>query len=88
MIERVADWHGITEDELLHSPEHHVIHVRGELMWILRRRQLSYPQIGRIMNRHHPTIIKGLRKFESDPRRVESARHTEKFSSFPDEDQL
>ena len=88
VIARVADWHGITESELLQSNEHHIIHVRGELMWILRRRQFSYPKIGQIMNRHHTTIIKALRKFEEDPQRVTSARYTEKFSSYPDEDQL
>ena len=88
VVARVADWHGITEHELLHSHERHIIHVRGELMWILRRRQLSYPKIGHIMHRHHTTIIKALRKFEADPQRVTSARYTEKFSSYPDEDQL
>lgn len=38
--------------------------IRFECYWRLRRVGMSLPQIGRVMNRDHSSVLSGLRKFE------------------------
>lgn len=40
---------------------------RHIVMWMLRREGLSYPQIGRLFNRDHTTIMYGCRRVERMP---------------------
>ena len=42
-----------------------LVPVRNQIAWELRNRGLSYPQIGRILNRDHTAMIHSVRKVEA-----------------------
>jgi predicted house-cleaning noncanonical NTP pyrophosphatase (MazG superfamily) len=49
-----------------------VARCRGEIAWELRQRNLSFPKIGRILNRDHATIMHAISRHEAI--RAERAR--------------
>lgn len=47
---------------------------RNHVMAILRARQWSLPVIGRAINRHHATVLHGLRRHEAVMKEAANAR--------------
>jgi chromosomal replication initiator protein len=62
----VAERHGLTVSDLCGpSSACRVSRARHEAMWEIRRRTAkSLPVMGRFFNRHHTTILYGIRAFE------------------------
>ena len=77
VIERVAAWHGITTEEILGRDKHNR-QASHELMWVLRRRGLSYPRIGKVTNRDHSTCFQAIKKIEADPVALERVERLER----------
>ena len=44
------------------------VDARHVAAWVMRQRDMSYPQIGRALNRDHTTIIYGCRRVDGDDR--------------------
>ena len=57
----IALRHGLTRHDLI-GPRRiaKIMNARKECYVLLRSRGMSYPQIGRIFNRHHTTIIDAM----------------------------
>jgi len=65
LLERIASWAAFLDTSVaeLRGPRKHTALVRKRwlIAAILRKRGLSYNQIGRMLNRDHTTILYGLR---------------------------
>lgn len=62
-IAQVAAEHGLTKEDLTGRSRRPAICVaRREAMRRLRAKQMSFPSIGRLFNRHHTTVLDGLRR--------------------------
>lgn len=67
VIAEAARQHSITTDLLLsRNKETHVVRARQEAAWMLRQRGLSYPSIGRLLDRDHTTIMAAVRKVDAE----------------------
>ena len=65
IIAEVARIHGIEVAWIMsHNRLPVVVVARFECYWRLRRLNQSYPAIGKITNRHHSSVIGGVRSFE------------------------
>jgi len=60
LIRIVANRAGITEADIL-GPSR----LRQFVMYLAHKRGMSLPQIGRIMGRHHTTVLHGVRAEEA-----------------------
>lgn len=61
--ERIAQAHFVSADELLGDTRTKaVVAARFEFMAFLRGHGLSYPEIGRLLNRDRTTIMSGVKK--------------------------
>ena len=66
IIERASEQTGISVDILMGwSRPQRVCYVRFAIMEALRSRGLSLGQVARLMNRHHTTVLSGLRQAEA-----------------------
>lgn len=67
IIERVAQKHGVTLDEMKSTKRHrHLVRARQEAYYLLYNEgKLSYPSVGRIFERDHTTVIHGYRRHEA-----------------------
>lgn len=62
-IAQVAAEHGFTKADLTGPSKRPAIcRARWEAMRRLRAKPLSLPSIGRLLNRHHTTVLDGLRR--------------------------
>lgn len=62
ICERAAALHGLTLDELLSDTRHgKPVTARRDAMAEMRRRGASYLTIGKLMQRHHATVMHALR---------------------------
>lgn len=62
LIRIVANRAGITEADILgHCRERKFSEPRQFVMYLAHKRGMSLPQIGRIMGRHHTTVLHGVR---------------------------
>lgn len=53
-----------------------VVNTRAELMCLLRRRGLSYSEIGRIFHRHHGTVMYTIKRYKRSEQSLFSATST------------
>lgn len=66
-IEQFCRLYNVTAEQLLSpSRQHHLVEIR-QLCWFLcyTRLRLTYTLIGRIFNRHHTTVLHGIRQIET-----------------------
>lgn len=64
-INQIAYTHGYTAEHILsHSKQRKLVVARRECIAMLRAKGLSTPQIGKIMNRDHSTIVHALQVLE------------------------
>lgn len=69
----VSKRHGVSVAELLHDGKgKRLINARREVAQDLRDRGWSYPDIGRVLKRHHTTVMNLLKK---PARAAEETRH-------------
>jgi len=62
LIRIVANRAGITEADILgHCRARKFSNPRQFVMYLAHKRGMSLPQIGRIMGRHHTTVLHGVR---------------------------
>lgn len=62
-IAQVAAEHHLTRADLTGpSRRRYICEARWKAMQRLRERGLSTPAIGRLLNRHHTTVVDGLRR--------------------------
>ena len=62
LIRIVANRAGITEADILgQSRLRKITEHRQFVMYLAHKRGMSLPQIGRIMGRHHTTVLHGVR---------------------------
>ena len=60
-IGQIARQHGLTSHDLIGKRRiAKIVTARKECYVLLRSRGMTYPQIGRIFNRHHTTIIDAM----------------------------
>lgn len=72
----VCSWYGVTADELKSkSREQHIVIPRHHFCWVVYRNRpdVSYPMLGRYLNRDHTTIVHSVETFE----RMKDALHKE-----------
>ena len=70
-LRRAAAEHTVTARSLLGPSRHkNVVAARLEVMRFLRQRGYSYPQIGRLFEMHHATVMHHL-KDKPEPRRAD-----------------
>jgi chromosomal replication initiator protein len=79
LLARVCEHFEITMTELLSKDRHaHIADARHVAAWLLRETGLSYPSIGKVLERDHTTIMHSVRKVEreiaSEPRAAETLR--------------
>lgn len=63
----VCSWYGVRADELKSkSREQHIAIPRHHFCWVVYRNRLdvSYPMLGRYLNRDHTTIVHSVDTFE------------------------
>lgn len=63
----VCSWYGLTAEELKsRSREQHIAVPRHHFCWVVYRNRIdvSYPMIGRYLNRDHTTIVHSVAVFE------------------------
>ena len=66
IVESVARLHELTPQAILGASRVHRVSVtRYEVWWLLRQRKLSFPAIAAAFERHHTTVIEGVRCFEA-----------------------
>lgn len=62
-LDIVCNEHSVSKEDLRsHSRKPHLVRARWDAMKLLRARGLSLPAIGRLLNRHHTTVLDGLRR--------------------------
>lgn len=62
-IAQVAAEHGLSKSDITGpSRRPDICAARWEAMRRLRAKSLSLPSIGRLLNRHHTTVLDGLRR--------------------------
>lgn len=62
IVGRVAKAHAVTVADLKGpSRDERIVHVRRLAMREARKQRYSLPEIGRALNRHHTTVLAGLR---------------------------
>lgn len=67
LLARVYEKFGVTLDELRSGDRHkNIAHARLVAYWLLRQRGLSFPEIGRVLNRDHTSVMYGVRKVDSE----------------------
>ena len=66
IIAECAAEFGITANDILgNSRVAHIVMARRKAAWIFHQRgTMSYPQIGRILNKDHSTIIHAVRRYK------------------------
>lgn len=65
-IATAAKVHNLTVADITgYSRKRHIVRARWAAAWLMRRRGMSLPQIGRHLNRDHTTIFYALRKMEN-----------------------
>jgi chromosomal replication initiator protein len=70
---RVCKRFGVRFDELLGKGRHaHLAQARHVLAWLLRQRGLSYPAIGKYLNKDHTTIMSAVRKVDAERAKSEA----------------
>lgn len=63
IIKDTAGKYRLTSEQLIgHSRFKELVLARHEAFYLLQRKGLSTPQIGRLMNRDHSTVIHGIRE--------------------------
>lgn len=61
-VEEAAAFYGVTFDQILGKAGNRKVCIaRASVMWRLRKDGLSLPRIGRLMQRHHTTVMSCLR---------------------------
>lgn len=76
-LETVAEAYQVSiEDVRGVSREHFLIEPRWVVCWCLRERGLSLPDIAKVMNRHHSSILHGLRQIKLNPAVLTIAQQT------------
>lgn len=74
----IAKKHGVLPRELLSdSHEHAASAARHEFWFWLREQSLSYPRIGKLVDRDHTTVMSGIRKHLQRLCRVKPIRATD-----------
>lgn len=72
IIKETANKYNLTSEQLIgHSRFKQLILARHEAFYLLQRKGLSTPQIGRLMNRDHSTVIYGIREHMNRMERAE-----------------
>lgn len=68
VIHAVCSATGVPMGDLM-SPRRHapIARARHLAAWLMRRRGLRLEQIGRVLGRHHTTVVSSLRRVASDP---------------------
>ena len=65
LLEPVLQRHGITWKQVAGKVRvTAIVAARHECMWVLRHAGMSFPKIGRFMNRDHTTVLHGVRQHE------------------------
>lgn len=65
-IGEIAESYGFTVDDMIGKRKHKMLmKARRECVAMLRAKGLSTPQIGKIMNRDHSTIVHSLQVLEA-----------------------
>ena len=66
IIAECAEEFGITVKDILgNSRVNHIVMARRKAAWIFYQRgTMSYPQIGRLLNKDHSTIIHAVKKYQ------------------------
>ncbi len=66
LINAVAAEFGTTADRLLKRDRHHsaVLARNIAVYWLRRVGQLSYPEVGRVIGRHHTSVMHSVREVE------------------------
>jgi chromosomal replication initiation ATPase DnaA len=68
LIAEVAAGFDVTSSEIVSESRRQQLNdPRRVIAWLFREHGLSYPEIGRLMNRHHTTIMHGLSELQTDP---------------------
>lgn len=66
VVEQVAWRYGMKPALILgRSRQPNVVRARQEAAWELRKLNLSYPQIGAVLDRDHTTVMAAVRKVEA-----------------------
>lgn len=88
LITLVAQKFGVgVRDVFSDFRERKVTRARWAAMYVLRHEKgYSFPEIGRVMNRDHTTVIHGVRRVEADPELLAIATGliTEPLDAFAD----
>jgi len=79
IIHECADEYGVTvEDVLGVARKNQVVLARRKAAWLFwKNTKMSYPQIGRLLNKDHSTIIYAVRTYEKELRKMEGDRRPE-----------
>jgi chromosomal replication initiation ATPase DnaA len=66
IIRECAEEFGISVKDILgNSRVNHIVMARRKAAWIFYQRgTMSYPQIGRLLNKNHSTIIHAVKKYQ------------------------
>lgn len=72
IVSEVCEQHGIKVRDVMNGGrEPRLVGCRWEIMWRMRNevlvggKQISLPEIGRRLHRHHASVLYGIRKYES-----------------------
>ena len=62
-ISQIAFWHDVTSDDIL-GPSRHRKHfiARRDVAFYLKHKNMSLGQIGRVIHRHHTSVLSMLAK--------------------------
>lgn len=64
-VRELATHYGFTAEEICGKRrDRKLATVRSRIMAELRKQGFSYPHIGRLLNRHHTTIMRGIRHWD------------------------
>jgi hypothetical protein len=73
VVSRVCKQFSVSSADLLGARRHaHIAQARHVLAWLLRERGLSYPAIGKAMNKDHTTIMSAVRKVDAERAKSEA----------------
>lgn len=65
-----ANLYGVNVNQILsESSEERCAKARQAVCWLLRARELSFPVIGRIVDRDHTTVMYACKRIDADPAR-------------------
>lgn len=69
VVKMAAEYFAVDEEQILsENREHPVARARQVVIAVLVRRwRMSYPQVGRLVNRDHTTVLHALRRVGADP---------------------